>query len=276
VYRIIEPLDRGGMASVYKAYEPALDRYIALKVLPPEFLHDPTFAERFRHEAKLIARLEHRHIVPIYNFGIDEGVPWMAMRLVQGGTLSALLKTGALERRLAVEILRESAEALDHAHREGILHRDVKPQNILLDRDGHVYLADFGIAKLVEGLVVLTKTGMISGTPQYMSPEQAQAEKVDHRTDIYALGVVAYEMLFGARAVLGGHSRCDPAEAGVRVDSGSVAVGGAGALVPSGAEGAREEPRRPLAIGFGVRAGARSRVRGERAGSSDRAARRRE
>jgi eukaryotic-like serine/threonine-protein kinase len=184
------------MAWVYKAYEPALDRHIALKVLEPES-PSPTFAERFRREAKVIARLEHRHIIPLHAFGIDEGVPWMAMRLVQGGTLSTLLAAGAVERRRAVEILRECAEALDHAHRQGVLHRDVKPQNILLDQDGHVYLADFGIAKLVEDSVALTRTGIVAGTPHYMSPEQAQAENVDHRTDIYALGVVAYELFAG-------------------------------------------------------------------------------
>jgi formylglycine-generating enzyme required for sulfatase activity/serine/threonine protein kinase len=195
-YRIVEPLGRGGMAWVYKAYEPALDRYIALKVLQPES-PSPTFGERFRREAKVIARLEHRHIIPIHAFGIDEDVPWMAMRLVQGGTLSTLLGSGAVERRRAVAILRECAEALDHAHRQGVLHRDVKPQNILLDQDGHVYLADFGIAKLVEDSVALTRTGVVAGTPHYMSPEQARAENVDHRADIYALGVIAYELFAG-------------------------------------------------------------------------------
>ena len=196
-YRIIAPLGRGGMASVYKAYEAGLDRYVALKVLPAEFLHDPDFAERFTREAKVIAKLEHPRIVPIHAFGIDEGIPWMAMRLVGGGTVASLLTSGRLAHRRAVAILDETAEALDHAHERGVLHRDVKPQNVLLDETGHAYLADFGIAKLVEGSAVLTKSGMISGTPQYMAPEQAQGEKADHRTDIYALGIVAYEMLTG-------------------------------------------------------------------------------
>jgi serine/threonine-protein kinase len=184
------------MAWVYKAYEAALDRHVALKVLQPE-TPGPTFAERFRREAKVIARLEHRHIVPIHAFGVDEGVPWMAMRLLTGGTLSTLLARGPVERSRVVAILRECAEALDHAHGQGILHRDVKPQNILLDQDGHVYLVDFGIAKLVEDSVVLTRTGVVAGTPHYMSPEQAQAENVDHRGDIYSLGIIAYELLTG-------------------------------------------------------------------------------
>jgi predicted Ser/Thr protein kinase len=185
------------MASVYKAYEPALDRYVALKVLPAEFLHDETFAERFQREAKVIAKLEHPKIVPIFGFGIDQGVPWMAMRLVAGGTLAGILKGGRLAPSRVVAILRGVAQALDYAHEKGVIHRDVKPQNVLLDDAERVYLADFGIARMMEGSTALTATGMITGTPQYMSPEQAQGQHVDHRTDIYALGIVAYEMLVG-------------------------------------------------------------------------------
>jgi serine/threonine protein kinase/HEAT repeat protein len=200
-YRIVEPLGRGGMASVYKAYEPALDRYVALKVLPREFLHDPDFARRFEQEAKAIARLEHPNIVPIYNYAIDEaeGIPWMAMRLVGGGSLSQLVKSQLrpLPRARSIEILGEVAEALDYAHSKGIVHRDVKPQNVLLDEGGRVYLADFGIAKILESSAGLTATGMITGTPQYMAPEQAMAGKIGPFTDVYALGIVAYEMFTG-------------------------------------------------------------------------------
>jgi serine/threonine-protein kinase len=185
------------MASVYKAYEAGLDRYVALKVLPPEFLHDETFAERFRHEAKAVAKLEHPNIVPIYAFDIEKGQPWMAMRLVPGGALSSVVKRGRLDPARAVRILRGSADALGYAHSKKIVHRDVKPQNILLDENERVYLADFGIAKMLEGSSKLTATGMISGTPQYMAPEQATAAKVDARADIYALGIVAYELLTG-------------------------------------------------------------------------------
>ncbi|HEY6547999.1 MAG TPA: protein kinase, partial [Vicinamibacteria bacterium] len=196
-YRIMDQLGRGGMASVYKAYEAGLDRYVALKVLPPEFLHDETFAERFRHEAKAVAKLEHPNIVPIYAFDIEKGQPWMAMRLVPGGALSSVVKRGRLDPARAVRILRGSADALGYAHSKKIVHRDVKPQNILLDENERVYLADFGIAKMLEGSSKLTATGMISGTPQYMAPEQATAAKVDARADIYALGIVAYELLTG-------------------------------------------------------------------------------
>lgn len=196
-YRIVEPLGRGGMASVYKAYEPSLERHVALKVLPGEFLHEEAFAERFRREARVVARLEHPNIVPIFAFGIEQGMPWMAMRLVSGGTLAGLLRQQRLVGARVAAILRGVAEALDYAHTKGVVHRDVKPQNVLLDAAQHVYLADFGIARMLEGSSALTQTGMISGTPQYMAPEQAVAKAVDHRADIYALGIVAYEMLTG-------------------------------------------------------------------------------
>ena len=200
-YRIIEPLGRGGMASVYKAYEAALDRHVALKVLPREFLHDPSFAERFRREAQVVARLEHPNIIPIYAYDIDrdEGIPWMAMRLIAGGALSQRMRSGRLPLSRTVEILRGVADALDYAHGKGIVHRDIKPQNVLLDEDGRVYLADFGIAKIIEAGAGhgLTATGMITGTPQYMAPEQATGLKVERHADIYALGIVAYEMFTG-------------------------------------------------------------------------------
>ena len=187
------------MATVYKAYEPGLDRYVALKVLPREFLHDEGFAERFKREAKVIARLEHPNIIPIHNFGIEEQsrTPWMAMRLISGGALSGVMKKSRLPADRTIEILRGVAQALDYAHGKGVIHRDIKPQNILLDEAERVYLADFGIAKMAEGSSGLTATGMISGTPQYMAPEQAMAGVVDNRADIYALGIVAYEMLTG-------------------------------------------------------------------------------
>jgi serine/threonine-protein kinase len=198
-FRIVGPLGRGGMASVYRAHEEALDRDVALKVLPREFLHDPDFVRRFQHEAKAIAKLEHPNIVPIYAYDIDkaEGIPWMAMRLVGGGSLKDVMRRGRLPFERSVRVLRDVAAALDYAHSKGVVHRDVKPPNVLLDPEGRVYLADFGIAKILESKAGLTATGMITGTPQYMAPEQATGLKVDHRADIYALGIMAYEMFTG-------------------------------------------------------------------------------
>ena len=198
-YRIIEPVGRGGMASVFKAYEASLDRYVALKVLPPEFLHDPTFAERFRREAQTIARLEHPQIIPIFAYDIDAetGTPWMAMRLISGGSLSQRIKRGRLMPSESARILKDVGDALDYAHSAGVIHRDVKPQNVLLDDAGRVYLADFGIAKMIESSAHMTQTGMITGTPQYMAPEQALGKPIDKSIDIYALGIVAYELFTG-------------------------------------------------------------------------------
>jgi len=187
------------MASVFKAYEASLDRYVALKVLPPEFLHDPTFAERFRREAQTIAKLEHPQIIPIFAYDIDtaSGTPWMAMRLISGGSLSQRIKRGRLAPAECARILKDVGDALDYAHSAGVIHRDVKPQNVLLDDSGRVYLADFGIAKMVEASAHMTQTGMITGTPQYMAPEQALGKSIDKSIDIYALGIVAYELFTG-------------------------------------------------------------------------------
>lgn len=196
-YRIVAPLGRGGMAAVYKAYDPALDRDVALKVLPPEFLHDPAFAERFRQEARVAAKLEHQQIVPIHAYGIDDGRPWMAMRLVKGGALADRLRRGPLSPGEAARLLRDVAGALDYAHARGVVHRDVKPANVLLDEGGRAYLADFGIAKMLEGSAFTTATGFVQGTPSYMAPEQAMGSRVDRLADVYALGIVAFECLTG-------------------------------------------------------------------------------
>ncbi|MGE5126384.1 MAG: serine/threonine-protein kinase, partial [Betaproteobacteria bacterium] len=178
-YRIVEPLGRGGMAVVYRARDPALERDVALKILPPEFLHEPTFAERFRQEARVAARLEHPHVLPVHAFGIEQGRPWMAMRLVSGGSLADRLQRGPLPKAQTVAVLGEVASALDYAHARGVVHRDVKPANVLLDEGGRAYLADFGIARLLEGSSVATQTGLVVGTPSYMAPEQALGSNVD-------------------------------------------------------------------------------------------------
>lgn len=198
-FAIVGLLGRGGMATVYEAREALpLERTVALKVLPPEFLNYESFVERFTHEAKLVAGLEHPGIVPIYASGIDDdlGLPWMSMRLMKEGSLAAQLGRGlGLER--TTRILRGVAEALDYAHASGVLHRDIKPTNILLDATGRGCLSDFGLARLVERPEGWTVTGTVAGTPHYMSPEQSLGQPIDHRSDIYSLGVVVYEMLTG-------------------------------------------------------------------------------
>jgi serine/threonine protein kinase len=198
-YEIVGPLGQGGMATVYKAYEPELDRYVALKVLPVEFLRDAGFGERFQREARVVARLEHPNIVPIFAYGIEEQqrIPWMAMRLIAGGHVGDRIGENRLNVTETVALITQVADALDYAHGQGVIHRDIKPQNILLDTKGRVYLADFGIARLAESSGALTRSGVITGTPQYMAPEQATGEPIDHRSDVYSLGVVAYKILAG-------------------------------------------------------------------------------
>jgi serine/threonine protein kinase len=185
------------MSTVFRARDSALERDIALKVLATDPLQDDVFAERFQREAKVIARLEHPHIVPLYAVGIENGTPWMAMRLVSGGSVAVFVEHGAVERERALRILRGVARALDHAHSKGIVHRDVKPSNILLDEEERVYLADFGIARLLEGSTFVTRSGLVTGTPQYMAPEQARSEPSGRPGDVYSLGVVGYQLLTG-------------------------------------------------------------------------------
>lgn len=196
-YVVVAQLGRGGMATIYSAYEAGLDREVALKVLPLNLLDQPGFADRFEREARLIARLEHPHIVPLYNYGIDDGVPWMALRLMRGGNLGERLDQGVVSRETGLAYFSMIADALDHAHSLGVVHRDLKPQNVLLGEHGELCLADFGVARLLQGRTMITSTGAVLGTPQYMSPEQAQDERIGPATDIYALGVMAYRWLSG-------------------------------------------------------------------------------
>jgi len=197
-YRILEQLGTGGMATVFKAYDPAMDRSIAIKVPSAHLLEDPQFRVRFQREARLIARLEHPHILPVYDFGEEQGVPYLVMRYVDGGTLRDRLSRGILPFDQALRLVAEVAEALAYAHGKGVIHRDVKPANVLLDHDGSALLTDFGIARLVEQTMQLTQ-GVVLGTPQYMAPEQVTGKPVDARTDIYALRMVLYELLTGRR-----------------------------------------------------------------------------
>lgn len=196
-YQIKAELGRGGMATVYHAYDPRFERDVAIKILPREFLHDPQFRARFEREAKAIASLEHSAIVPVYDFGEDQGQPFIVMRLMSGGTLADRLQKGPLSLDDSIQILSRLAPALDAAHRQGIIHRDLKPGNILFDQYDNAFLTDFGIARLSSSSTALTGTGLV-GTPVYMSPEQVQGDQeIDGRSDIYALGIILFQMLTG-------------------------------------------------------------------------------
>src|SRR6266508_1430585 len=195
-YEIKAELGRGGMATVYRAYDPIFDREVAIKVLPREFLHDPKFRDRFQREIKTVARLEHPAIVPVYDVGEEDDLPFFVMRYMSGGSLTDWIKRGRFSLEHTARIIEKLAQALSYAHRRGIIHRDLKPDNILFDDNGEPFISDFGVAKFTEAATNLTGTGLI-GTPAYMSPEQAKGEPVDHRADIYGLGVIVYQMLSG-------------------------------------------------------------------------------
>ncbi|MCW1912045.1 protein kinase [Luteolibacter sp. GHJ8] len=193
-FEILECLGRGGMGVVYKARQKSLNRLVAIKILAPERERDSKFAGRFAREAELLAKLSHPHIVTIHDFGDTEGLFYLVMEFINGVNLRDLLREGKMPPEQALAIVPPVCEALQYAHEQGIVHRDIKPENILLDREGRVKIADFGIATLAGD------AGDPSGTPAYMAPEQQSVVKiVDHRADIYALGVVLYEMLTGER-----------------------------------------------------------------------------
>ncbi len=196
-YEVKSELGRGGMAILYRAFDPRFERDVAIKVLPHEFLYDETFLARFEQEAKAIARLEHVAIVPVYDFGMHEGQPYLVMRYMPGGSLAdRIAREGPFDLDEAVRITARIADALDAAHRRGVIHRDVKPGNVLFDADGHAYLTDFGIVKLTESTAQLTGSGIV-GTPSYMAPEMARPGMVSPLVDVYALGVMLYQMLAG-------------------------------------------------------------------------------
>ena len=198
VYRLIEKLGRGGMATVYKAYHAKLERYVAIKALHPAFLEDPNFLARFQREARVVAKLEHPNIVPIYDFAEHEGRPYLVMKFVEGETLKACLNRGEMTSDQIVEVVEAVGQALAYAHQRGVLHRDVKPSNVLLADDGRIYLADFGLARIAEAGESTLSADMMLGTPQYISPEQAMGgDELDEGTDIYSFGVMLYELTLG-------------------------------------------------------------------------------
>lgn len=196
-YRVVAPLGEGGMASVYKGFQPSVERFVALKILPRHFASDPEFVARFKQESRVIAKLQHVHILPVHDYGEDQGYTYIVMPFLEAGTLANEIAKGAMDLGRVLEVTRQLGSALDYAHSRGIVHRDVKPANVLIDPTGNCLLTDFGIAKIVSQTVSLTQTGGIVGTPAYMSPEQIGAGELDGRSDLYSLGVVIFEMVTG-------------------------------------------------------------------------------
>jgi len=197
-YEIKNEIARGGMATVFRAYDPRFERDIAIKILPQAFLHDPQFRVRFEREAKMIALLEHPAIVPVYDFGEENGQPYIVMRYMSGGSLTERLQQVSLSLEETSQMITRIAPGLDAAHARDIIHRDLKPGNILFDQYGNAYLSDFGIARLAAASSATLTGAAILGTPAYMSPEQVQGEKtIDGRSDLYALGILVFQMLTG-------------------------------------------------------------------------------
>jgi tRNA A-37 threonylcarbamoyl transferase component Bud32 len=197
-YAILEEIGHGGMANVYRAVQTSIGREVAVKVLPATFLQDRTFLERFSREVKLIANLKHPRILPVHDFGEEDGLPYIVMAYMEGGTLADYIRLNqnGLPLDEVVRLVEQIAEGLDFAHRRGIIHRDFKPSNVLLDGDRNAYLADFGIAKVSEATAHLTGSGIV-GTPHFMAPEMSEAGSLSPLVDIYALGVTLYQMLTG-------------------------------------------------------------------------------
>jgi tetratricopeptide (TPR) repeat protein len=200
-YQIVERIGEGGMADVYKAWQPSLRRHVALKVLARHLASNAEFVQRFHQEAVSAANLKHPHIVTIHDVGVEDGYHYIAMELVEGTSLEERIRSGpALTLDQVVDVISQVSSALDYAHERGFIHRDIRPANILIDASGRAVLTDFGIVKALSGSGVteaLTQAGTIFGTPRYMSPEQVKDEPLDYRSDLYALGVVCYEMLSG-------------------------------------------------------------------------------
>jgi predicted Ser/Thr protein kinase len=202
-YRIDQVLGRGGMGVVYKATDTQLDETVAIKTLPGDVMQrSPDDLERFKREIRLARKITHRNVLRTYDYGEAEGVYFISMEFVRGYTLSELLSEAAgrqMAPRVAMGISRQICRGLQVAHEQGIIHRDIKPQNVLIDAKGEVKLMDFGIARMTEASEAMTQAGLIVGTPHYMSPEQVQGRQLDPRSDVYSLGVLIYEMLAGKR-----------------------------------------------------------------------------
>jgi len=198
-YEILSQVGQGGMATVFLARQQSMDRNVALKFLPKQFMNDDTYLQRFEQEVKIVSQLEHRNIVPVYDYGEHEGQPYIAMRYMPAGSVDDLQRQGLIPIARVLNIIEQIAPALDYAHSKDILHRDLKPSNILLDDGGGAFITDFGIARILSEQGTAITTQGVVGTPSYMSPEQAQAHKLDGRSDVYSLGVMLFEMITGRR-----------------------------------------------------------------------------
>lgn len=198
-YRLVAPLGEGGMAFVYKAYHPSMERYVAIKILPRHYAAEPDFIHRFKQEARIIANLEHPNILPVYDYGEADGYTYIVMRYIEGGkTLTNLMQGQPLPLAQMLNLLSKIAAALDYAHSRGVVHRDVKPSNVLIDQQGNILLSDFGLAKVFASSSRFTVSGAFLGTPAYASPEQCLGRSdLDGRSDVYSLGVILYEMATG-------------------------------------------------------------------------------
>src|SRR5215216_3048420 len=185
------------MAAVYKAYQPSMERFVALKVLPRHMTTSEEFTTRFRREARFVAQLQHPHILPVFDYGESEGYPYIVMPFIVSGTLADVLRKQRVTLPEARRIISQMGDALSYAHGRGMIHRDIKPSNILIDERGNCLLTDFGLARMVDTGEKLTTSGAIMGTPAYMSPEQGTGSGVDPRSDIYSLGIILYEMVTG-------------------------------------------------------------------------------
>ncbi|MCA0452375.1 MAG: serine/threonine protein kinase [Chloroflexi bacterium] len=195
-YQVTAQIGKGGMSTVYQAIQTSMKRTVAIKVLPRTLTHEDKFLERFYREVEIVSSLQHPHILPVYDFGEYDGMPYIVMAYMSSGTLSDLIAKGAIAPNETLRLVKQMAEALDYAHRKGVIHRDFKPGNVLLDEQNNTYLTDFGLAKISESTEQLTGTGIL-GTPFYMAPEQAEPGALTPAADVYAMGITVFQMLAG-------------------------------------------------------------------------------